>query len=81
LNGWGANLAWLLLAGLYMAFVTGRALRERTLGWRISALIAWVALFIVLAFLADRIGLQAPSDARPRPPAEGIEPKVGKQLV
>ncbi len=53
-----ANIAYLLLAALYMAFVTGRAIRTRSLGWRISAVVAWVALFVILAFVADQLGLR-----------------------
>ena len=48
------------LAALFMAFVTAGAIRSRSRSWRISAVVVWIALFVVLGFLADRLGLRLP---------------------
>lgn len=55
-----AQIAYLLLAGLLMAFVTAGAIRNRGRSWQISAVVVWIALFVVLGFLADRLGLRLP---------------------
>ena len=55
-----AQIAYLLLAGLFMAVVTAIALRGRGRRWQISAVAVWIALFVVLAFVADGLGLRLP---------------------
>ena len=55
-----AQVLYLLLAALFMVFVTAGAVRGRSPRWRISAILVWIALFAVLAFAADRLGLRLP---------------------
>jgi hypothetical protein len=59
--GDGLQILYLLLAALFMAVTTARSVRGRPIGWKVSAALVWLAIFVAAAFFAERLGLRLPN--------------------
>jgi hypothetical protein len=57
----GAQILYLLLAAVFMLAVTLRRTQRQTTGWKISAGLVWLGIFVGLAFLAEQLGLHTPN--------------------
>ena len=56
MNGPWIQFAYLAVAAGYMLVVATRRTQDRSAAWKFGAVVAWIALFAGLAFVAEGFG-------------------------